>query len=141
VARIERQVALLLRRADSNRRSSRLSHTLDRSAYLVLDLLEEVGPENVNAIAEQLRLDGSTVTRQVLALERDGHVVRNRDPRDGRATLVEPTPEGLDALAVTREARATVYGDLLSTWLPEERSIFATLLTRLNDDMDRRTRT
>jgi hypothetical protein len=54
---------------------------------------------------------------------------------------VEPTPEGLDALAVTREARATVYGDLLSTWLPEERSIFATLLTRLNDDMDRRTRT
>lgn len=140
VAGVERQVALLLRRADRNRRASTLAHTLERSAYLVLDLLAQHGPANVNALAERLRLDGSTVTRQLLAMERDGHVARRRDPHDGRATLVEPTPEGLEELARTRAARAAVYATVLADWSPDERAQLAAMLTRLNEDMDRLTR-
>jgi DNA-binding MarR family transcriptional regulator len=136
IIRIERQVALLLRRAERSQRTSVLSGTLERSAYLVLDILAETGPENVNSIAEQLRLDGSTVTRQVLAMERNGHVHRRRDPSDRRATLVEPTPEGLAELAHTRERRADLYRHLVGGWDAPDLETFARLLARLNEDLD-----
>ena len=54
IADVERQVALLLRLADRNRRRSRrLEGTLDRSAYLALGLLVPIGL----LADERLRLD------------------------------------------------------------------------------------
>lgn len=134
---VERQVALLLRRADQQRRAGALVGTLERSAYLVLGVLDRTGPVQVNALAEHLRLDASTVTRQVLAMERDGFVARRRDPDDGRATLVEPTPEGVEAWGETRRARAAAYATVLENWSDDDRTLLATLLTRLNEDLDR----
>lgn len=95
VRTIEAQVAMLLRLSDRTRRSAtRRSGELERSAYLVLGVLVEGGAASVNAIADALRLDPSTVTRQVLAMEQAGHVTRGTDPADGRVTVVAATPEG-----------------------------------------------
>ena len=136
-AAVETQVALLLRLADRNRRATtRLSTTLERSAYLALRLLDTTGPVGINEIADHLRLDASTVTRQVLAMEAAGYVTRERDVHDGRRAVVTTTPAGTAALAETRAARAEVYADILADWSPDDRRQLATLLTRLNDDLD-----
>ena len=141
IAQIETEVAMLLRLADRNRRTGdALEHTLDRSAYLLLRLLTERGPTNVNALAGLLRLDPSTVTRQLLAMEADALVLRDRDPQDGRGTLVTATDAGANALATTRSARAEVYADVLQEWSEADRSALADLLGRLNADLDLRSR-
>jgi len=141
IARIETEVAMLLRLADRNRRTGdELEHALDRSAYLLLRLLTERGPTNVNALAGLLRLDPSTVTRQLLAMEADGLVRRGRDPQDGRGTLVTATDDGARALTTTRAARAEVYADVLEGWTDADRSTLADLLARLNADLDLRSR-
>ena len=140
IARIEAEVAMLLRLADRNRRTGdALEGTLDRSAYLLLGRLAD-GAANVNALARQLCLDPSTVTRQVLAMEADALVRRSRDPQDGRATLVTATDRGRAALAGTRAARAALYSSMLADWPPDDRTVMAKLLARLNADLDARAR-
>lgn len=137
VGRIETEVALLLRLSDRNRRRSRLLEgALERSAYLALRLLESNGPSTITRIADELRLDGSTVTRQVVAMEEAGHVCRDRDPRDGRHQVISATPQGLDALARTRVARSAVYREVLGDWSDEELGGLAQMLHRLNGDLD-----
>ena len=138
---IELEVAQLLRRAERTRASgaagtSRRGGTLDRSGYLLLHTLGTHGPLHVNALAEHLGLDASTVTRQVVALERAGHARRARDPHDGRAVVVEPTSTGLDELAAHRDARTALYADVLGDWSRLDRALLAELLGRLNDDLD-----
>lgn len=138
VRTIEAQVAMLLRLAERSRRSAaRRRGEIDRSAYLVLGVLGSLGPSNVNAIADALRLDPSTVTRQVLAMEDAGQVTRRADPADGRATVVEATDAGRAALAETRAVRARMYGEILDEWRPADRAALAELMSRLNTDLDR----
>lgn len=137
VRTVEAQVAMLLRLSERTRRSaSRRQGELERSAYLVLGVLAADGPASVNAIADALRLDPSTVTRQVLAMEQAGHVTRTADAADGRVTVVGATEEGLAALTRTREIRARLYGEILGAWSDADRADLARLLTRLNADVD-----
>lgn len=134
---IEAEVAMLLRLSERSRRSSaRRQGEIDRSAYLVLGVLTAEGPCSVNAIADALRLDPSTVTRQVLAMERAGQVSRSADTADRRVTVVSPTDAGREALARSREIRAGIYGEILSSWTPQERATLAAGLHRLNVDLD-----
>ncbi|WP_418276098.1 MarR family winged helix-turn-helix transcriptional regulator [Isoptericola jiangsuensis] len=139
LARLELELAQLLRRAERSgaaaRRRSGL-HDLDRSGYLLLHTLHDDGPQHVRTLADRLGLDGSTVTRQVAALERAGHVERARDPHDGRAVVVTPTPDGRRALAARRADRRELYARVLDGWSDRDRERLATLLARLNDDLD-----
>ncbi|UJP41166.1 MarR family winged helix-turn-helix transcriptional regulator [Cellulomonas palmilytica] len=137
IADVERQVALLLRLADRNRRRSRrLEGTLERSAYLALGRLADGGPAGINEIADHLRLDASTVTRQVLQMEALGYVSRSRDDNDARRSVIDATPDGLAALEATRRARADVYAEVLADWTPDDLQTLATSLTRLNASLD-----
>lgn len=140
-AAIETEVAMLLRLAGRPARpSSGFDGSLDRSAYLILKFLLTEHSASVNEIADHLRLDASTVTRQVIALETAGHVTRRRATDDGRSTIVEPTPAGLAALAAARAARSAVYEDVLADWTAAERQALAALLARLNVSLDDRAR-
>ncbi len=137
VQQVELQVALLLRLADRNRRRSpRLGHTVERSAYLALDRLDTEGPLGINEIADHLRLDASTVTRQVLGMESQGFVARGRDEADGRRAMISLTPAGAAALAEARAARLAVYGEILASWSDDERRSLAAALAHLNQSMD-----
>lgn len=142
---IELELAQLLRRAERTTAAGRATSvraggpstgTLDRSAYLLLHDLLVNGAENVNTLADHLGLDASTVTRQVVALEKAGHARRTRDPADGRAVLVEATPQGLDDLARHREMRSELYAEVLADWSRLDRALLGELLERLNDDLD-----
>ncbi|WP_027341060.1 MarR family winged helix-turn-helix transcriptional regulator [Hamadaea tsunoensis] len=135
---VETEVALLMRRSEATRRAGGEAphRALDRAAYLLLRRLDEHGPAQINGLAEALGLDGSTVTRQVTALERDGLVTRGRSDSDGRAILVTPTPAGRERVRAVRAARVELYERILADWPQADRATLAELLTRLNASLD-----
>ena len=61
------------------------------------------GPLTLGALAAAEQVRPPTMTRIVAALEAEGHVARERDPRDARLTRIVPTPAGT---ALLREGRA-----------------------------------
>ena len=135
---IETHIAMLMRLAEASRRSTGLKphRALDRAAYVILRHLQHDGPQNVSALAARLNLDGSTVTRQVTALERDGLVERRRDPHDGRGTVIEPTERGLAQVDAVRHARRALYDKVLHDWSPDQRADLARTLERLTQSID-----
>ncbi|MFI5933200.1 MarR family winged helix-turn-helix transcriptional regulator [Actinoplanes sp. NPDC051494] len=134
---IETQVAMLIRLGEATRRSSPRPHrALDRAAYVILRLLQESGPQNISAVAHRLNLDGSTVTRQVSAMFRDGLVERHADPDDGRGTVIEATADGLSQVDAVSAARRELYDVVLKDWAPQERRDLASALERFTRDMD-----
>ncbi|MEV5209639.1 MarR family transcriptional regulator [Micromonospora sp. NPDC053740] len=142
LGQIETEVALLMRFGEATRRATGTAEhrVLDRAAYVILRHLADAGPQNVSALAARLNLDGSTVTRQVSALQRDGLITRTPDPSDGRGTVISPTPAGLQRMAAVQAARTRLYGDMLADWSPEDRTTLAALLSRLNQALVNRNR-
>jgi DNA-binding MarR family transcriptional regulator len=140
---IETQVALLMRLGEATRRSTDVKphRALDRAAYVILRRLQQDGPQNVSALATALNLDGSTVTRQVTALQKDGLIERRRDPRDGRGTMIEATAVGLQQVDAVREARRSLYGTVLRDYSGEERRELAATLERFTAALDAHMRT
>lgn len=139
---IETQVAWLMRLGEASRRSTAAPHrALDRAAYVILRQLQADGPMNVSTLAAALNLDGSTVTRQLTALQRDGLVERRRDPDDGRGTVISATERGLDQVEAVRAARREVYGSVLRHYRPEEKQELAGVLERFNEALAAHMRT
>jgi DNA-binding MarR family transcriptional regulator len=79
--------------------------------FSMLTVLIFAGPLPVSALAEQLGIDRTTMTRNLDIGERDG-LVRTAAGKDRRTRLVEITPRGRElarqALPAWREAQATV---------------------------------
>jgi DNA-binding MarR family transcriptional regulator len=135
---IETQVALLMRLGEATRRSTEVKphRALDRAAYVILRRLQQDGPQNVSVLAAALNLDGSTVTRQVTALQKDALIERRPDPRDGRGTVIEATALGLRRVDAVREARRTLYGTVLRDYSGPERQELAAALERFTAALD-----
>jgi DNA-binding MarR family transcriptional regulator len=71
---IELELMKLVRHLDTFGRRSSLYVRVDRAGYLAMRMLDSLGPVPVNALAQSLSLDSSTVTRQVTALAAQGLV-------------------------------------------------------------------
>jgi DNA-binding MarR family transcriptional regulator len=132
---IETQMALLMRLGEATRRSTGgpAPRALDRAAYVILRQLEKDGPLNVSVLAAALNLDGSTVTRQVTALQKDGLIERQRDPRDGRGTVIAATTLGLRQVDTVRQARRVVYGAVLKDYSDADKRELALVLERFTE--------
>ena len=132
--RLEREIALLLRRARviSERLSGELHPDLDGSAYGLLALLQDLGPLRAGELVARLGQDKSTVSRQVAKLVELGLVDRTADPVDGRAQVLAPSPEGSTRLARIRDARRSRWAADLADWPTEDVAMLAELLARLN---------
>jgi DNA-binding MarR family transcriptional regulator len=63
---------------------------------LLLMRLWDSGPQRQTDLAAEFDTDSASMTRTVQRLERAGFVRRRPDPDDGRATLVDSTPAGLE---------------------------------------------
>lgn len=129
ISAIAREVMFLVRLAESARREEA---TLDRSAYLLLGGLDAGGPLGIGALAETFRMDISTASRQVAALEAKGFVERFPDLCDARVSLLRVTPLGHTQFGAARRARDAQYAAFLADWSAEERAQFAALLARFN---------
>jgi len=111
---------------------------LDRAGATLLFKLSAKGDAlRVTDLAEILGVDTPTVTRKVQQLERDGMVVRQTDPDDGRASRIRLTPTGRRTIERVRRARRAWLELLLQEWGDEDLSTLAELLARFAEDLDR----
>ncbi|MBM7806259.1 DNA-binding MarR family transcriptional regulator [Geodermatophilus bullaregiensis] len=99
--------------------------------------LERDGEQRCSALAAHAGVDVSVVSRQVAALERQGHVDRRPDPHDGRASLIRLSEAGAAALARTRAVRSEWATAALADWDEEDARRLGELLERLAADLDR----
>lgn len=135
--RIEQALTHLVHRAQRVRlHTDGPVQLLDRSAYTILGLLNDVGPLRNGALAARLHLDASTVSRHVAALQQAGLTTREADPDDGRACRLRLTSAGQSAVAETRQLRRNAVRELVGSWPTDEQDMFAALLERLNADLD-----
>ena len=132
--RLEREIALLLRRARmiSQRLSGELHPDLDGSAYALLALLQDLGPLRAGELVARLGQDKSTVSRQVAKLVELGLVARSADPDDGRAQTLAPSAEGSARFTRIRAARRARWEADLADWPDDDVATLGELLARLN---------
>lgn len=133
---IEQQLFTLLRRTFAIHVStSSGDYELDRSAYGILCLVADHGPQRLGQIAHAYNLDPSTITRQVQAVVRLGLAEKDSDPGDRRATLLSLTPEGKEAVATARTHRREMLDRLLADWSRDDREELHRALRRFNDSV------
>ena len=88
IGAIELELIKLVRNLETFARRGSLYVRVDRAGYLAMRVLDGLGPASTNALAQALRLDASTVTRQIAALER-GELDERPSAGSGRRALVE----------------------------------------------------
>jgi len=124
----DRRVASLLVRLDVSRRTAEHHSELGTADGRLLWLLSDGQPRTLREIAEALRLEQSTVNRQVNAALAAGFLRRFTEA--GRpARLIEPTAEGLDAFERATSRALGAYADGLAA-LGGEAGAFLDLLER-----------
>src|SRR4029079_14557393 len=89
------------------------------------------GAMTLNDLAAYLYLDKSTASRVVDALERKGYVARAPHPKDRRALLLDPTPQGRELEGMIRESILAEERQLLADFTPEVRQAMTVRLRRL----------
>lgn len=97
----------------------------------VLTVAIDRGPLRAGAIAEELDVLPSSVTRHVQALQEAGLAVTRTDPADKRASLVEATEAGREQAARFREAGTAVFAAVIADWPAEDVVRLTELLDRL----------
>ena len=132
---IEHQLVMLARWLEAAQRKQ--SYPMDRASYLLLLRLERDGPQRVAGLASSLGLDGSTVTRQLAALDTRGWVQRSTDPLDARATVVGATSAGLAAVADLRRLRQGRIDELFGDWSAAEQAELGRVLVHLKEVLER----
>ena len=85
-----------------------------------LSVLVFGGPRSLGALAAAEQVRPPTMTRLVAALEADGLVARQADPRDGRAILIHPTATGVALLHAGRDRRTAALAAQLAPLTAEE---------------------
>jgi DNA-binding MarR family transcriptional regulator len=93
------------------------------------------GPLRLSALADAVHLDVSTVSRHVRNLVAAGHLRRSDDPDDGRAALLQLTPQGSELLAAAMTRRADVLRRATAGWSDADRALLVRLLGRLSDGL------
>ncbi len=82
-------------------------HGLRISQYAVLARLQAEGPRGIQALADALAMDRTTLGRALRPLERDGLVRLARNPADARQRCLALTAQGRERLDQARPAWAT----------------------------------
>lgn len=108
--------------ADVARRHRTLTVRLARASGLsashaaVLATLGRLGEVRMQALADELFVDPSVVSRHVSALEQDGCIARRQDPADARAALIRLSDRGVGSLNRVRELRRRHLEAALADW-------------------------
>lgn len=132
--RLERALSVLLRRALSVRLADD-SSPVERTGYALLADLHDHGPQRLSDLAHSVRLEKSSVSRQLAGLEERGLVERRQDLADRRAHLLALTEDGQRIVQTTRARRQQWLREALGGWPVQDRLVLAELLERLVDDL------
>jgi DNA-binding MarR family transcriptional regulator len=96
-----------------------------------LSSIARLGPLRLGELSRIEGIAAPTVTRLVSVLEDLGYVVRTADSSDGRASVVEATDAGRNAVAETRAARAQRMAALLQDFSEADLAALAGALDAL----------
>ena len=77
---------------------------LRTTQYSVLAKLDRLGPMTINALADELVMDRTTLGRNILPLERDGLIRVRQNAVDARSRDLELTVKGTNRLRSARAA-------------------------------------
>ncbi|MEU4873103.1 MarR family winged helix-turn-helix transcriptional regulator [Streptomyces sp. NPDC021608] len=130
VETIQREMTAFARRARAS--AGRLHPELSLVSYTLLGHLEESDGCRATDLAAHYALDKSTVSRQVVALERAGLIARRQDPDDHRVQVLHLTDAGRRILAQVTESRRTAFHERLAAWPAGDLERFARYLVRYN---------
>ncbi|MEO5899792.1 MAG: MarR family transcriptional regulator [Ilumatobacteraceae bacterium] len=108
---------------------------MERAAYVIARTLDSRGPLSVNELARSLLLDGSTVTRQVAAMEARRQAIRKADPDDGRVWFIGLTTSGGEEMRAISALRRERFAGWVADWRSVDVERFGLLLQRLNAAM------
>jgi DNA-binding MarR family transcriptional regulator len=72
----------------------------------MLSKLQRLGPMTINALAKEMVMDRTTLSRNILPLERDELITIEASAADGRAKVLRLTKSGEKRLEAGREAWA-----------------------------------
>lgn len=109
--------------------------TVQHAAVGVLYCAAERDKPRPSDVATAMRLDLSTVSRHIQALERDGYLLRTGDPADRRACRLAVTPQGRAVLDQMREQRIADLSQAVAGWTARDRAALCGLLGRLAEGM------
>jgi DNA-binding MarR family transcriptional regulator len=129
---LELATAVLMRNFELLRRRSDVYAELDRAEYLLLRMLDQIGPTDIGSLAAAAGVDPSTAGRQVAVLQSHGLVDRAAAADDRRRSIVVPTEEGRHRMEATRTRRRAAAAEMLSDWSADELHQLGSLLTRYN---------
>jgi DNA-binding MarR family transcriptional regulator len=131
------QLLLALMTIGRRLRSRVRASELDPSSVFVLHHVAEKAPLRLSELARCIRLDSSTVSRQVKNLEDLGYLERSGDPDDRRASRLRLTDQGRAVLEEAMRARAALVDRATAGWSVQDRDQLTKLMTRLTESLDR----
>ncbi|WP_227998126.1 MarR family winged helix-turn-helix transcriptional regulator [Nocardia australiensis] len=126
-----------LQRIRNSALGARTDDGLDPAAFAALFRLLTDGPMRSGALAELLRSDASTISRQVAQLVERDLVQRQADPADGRATVLVVTDCGRRLAERIHEHRRENLTQVMAEWTAPDRTVFAELLRKFVEDFER----
>ena len=125
LARVAREVTI--------RQSSEICcGDLTLEQFQTLTAVSASGQLSIGALSAQLRVDLSTMSRNVALLERNDYVLRARSADDGRVVQVGLTAKGKRALHTLRCGERDVLGDVFDRLPPAQRPRVLQALESLN---------
>ncbi|NLE82105.1 MAG: winged helix-turn-helix transcriptional regulator [Rhodococcus sp.] len=127
---------MLLSRHSLMARTHRKGQVLERSAYILLSRLQLESPMSLRQLAEALRLDISTINRQVRSMARQNLVEGVIDPEGGAARKFVATEHGLELLREDRRLSTEGVGKVVGSWKSAELSQFRQLLDKFNRSVE-----
>lgn len=86
-------------------------------------------------LAAEMRLDLSTISRHIRALEMNGYLTKVKDEHDGRSFRLRLTPGGRDAIAAAMGRRAEHYRRATARWPAKDFQKLVQLLTRFVEEL------
>ncbi|MAP18661.1 MAG: transcriptional regulator [Aurantimonas sp.] len=106
----------------------------------LLDRLDPLAPVSVSALAEQLSVRPSTVSKMLDRLIEKGLVARSANSADARRTMVQLTPDGERVQATVRNVWQRLEIDLAQSLSQDELQVLQSSLTRTGDILTQKLR-
>jgi MarR family transcriptional regulator, 2-MHQ and catechol-resistance regulon repressor len=113
-------------------------HDVSVTQCYALEALVSGGPQRLNVLAGRLRLDKSTASRVVAALQRKGLVARLADADDGRAITLTATASGRRLHERIQDELAREHERIVGDLAPEVRRAAIEVIARLARAAERR---
>ncbi|MFB9328576.1 MarR family winged helix-turn-helix transcriptional regulator [Paenibacillus aurantiacus] len=111
---------------------------MDRMTFEILMFVQSRENARPLALARELGVNPSSITRRIQALIKDGWLDAASDQSDGRASLLRLTERGESALLAFLDRSVSVIRELMQDWKDDDQRKLAELLPRFVDGMTNR---